>query len=653
MPPRRPERIARAEYQRFFELSRDLLCIAGTDGFFKALNPAWERTLGWSLGELLSEPYLDFVHPDDRESTIATASQLEEGEEIISFDNRYLAKDGAYRWLHWSAVPIPERERIYAVARDMTERKEAEAALAAAKEAAEAATEAKSAFLATMSHELRTPLNSVIGFSNLLLANGAVAGETERIYLERIKANGESLLLMINELLDLEKVEAGRMEVDYEEVDLGLLVSEVAGRFEAELLERPVEIKVEIPPDLPLFKTDYQKLTQILTNLVGNAVKFTDEGSVTVRVLATPGQPVPDAIQVEDTGIGIPEDKLERIFERFEQIEAGTSRRYPGTGLGLAISRALGELLGYEMEVKSEVGVGTTFTVHLEGAVAGDAVEAVDRDSQTIALRLVREIEAESRQSVFYQRVILVIDDQKDSRDLLSQLFRDLGCQVLTAATGPQGLRLAREHSPDLITLDLLMPATDGWQLLDLLNGDTNLRSIPVVVISTLPNDRRAQEKGVAGFLGKPVTARQLERVLRRQLTPRVGRVLVVDANPAYRERIGFCLEACAEELRFAASGDEALRALTGFTPDLAVVALEMGEMSGRELVVRIRHQPVFRHLPVILTSEQKLKPFELEEIGREAAPLVRKGPLLEENLRELCWAIRSSRAAAFGAERA
>ena len=646
MSERPHERISPQEYQRFFELSRDLLCIGGVDGYFKALNSTWEKVLGWSIEELLAKPYLDFVHPDDRQSTVEAALQLEEGVEIVSFDNRYLSKDGSYHWLHWSAVPTG-RGHVYCVARDMTQRKEAETALAAAKDAAEATTKAKSAFLTAISHELRTPLNSVIGFSNLLLAGDEVDRDTVRVYLERIKANGESLLLMINELLDLEKVEAGRMDVGYEEVDLGLLVREVVARFEADLLERPVELRVEVPQDLPLFKTDYQKLTQILTNLVGNAVKFTDEGSVTVRVRSATGSPVPDAIEVEDTGIGIPEDKLERIFERFEQIESGTTRRYPGTGLGLAISRALCELMDYELDVESEVGRGTTFSIRLAGARVTDSVEALDRDSQTIALRLVREIEAESRQSVFHQRVVLVIDGQQDSRDLLSQLFRDLGCQVLVAATASQGLRLASEHSPDLITLDIVMPATTGWRLLGLLKADPNLRSIPVVIISTMLDDQRAVGKGVAGCLPKPVTARQLKRMLCRQLTPRVGRVLVVDASPAYRERIGFCLEACAEELRFAESGEIALAELTGFTPDLAVIGLEMPQMDGRELVVRIRHLPVFRHLPIILTSDQALKPGELEDLGRELAPVVRKGPRLEENLRELCWAIRSRQLAA------
>lgn len=646
MSERPYERISPREYQQFFELSRDLLCIAGIDGYFKALNSTWEKVLGWSIEELLARPYLDLVHPDDRESTLEAASQLEEGEEVVSFDNRYLSKDGSYHWLLWSAVPAGQG-RIYCVARDTTQRKAAEAALAAAKDAAEAATKAKSAFLTAMSHELRTPLNSVIGFSNLLLAGDEVDRDTVRVYLERIKANGESLLLMINELLDLEKVEAGRMDVGYEEVDLGLLVREVVARFEADLLERPVELRVEVPQDLALFKTDYQKLTQILTNLVGNAAKFTDEGSITVRVRSAPGSPVPDAIEVEDTGIGIPEDKLERIFERFEQIETGTTRRYPGTGLGLAISRALCELMDYELDVESEVGRGTIFSVRLAGARTTDSVDALDRDGQTIALRLVREIEAESRQPVFHQRVILVIDGQKDSRDLLSQLFRDLGCQVLVAATASQGLRLAREHSPDLITLDIVMPATNGWRLLGLLKADLNLRSIPVVIISTMLDDQRAVGKGVAGCLPKPVTARQLQRMLCRQLTPRVGRVLVVDASPAYRERIGFCLETCAEELRFAENGEIALDELTGFTPDLAVIGLEMPQMGGRELVVRIRHLPVFRHLPIILTSDQTLKPGELEELGRELAPVVRKGPRLEENLRELCWAIRSRQLAA------
>ena len=638
------ERLGGEEYQKFFRLSNDLLCIAGVDGYFKLLNPAWEEVLGYRLDELLAVPYLDFVHPEDQTATVGTASQIEDGEKIISFDNRYRCKDGSYRWLHWSAVPDLRTGRIYAVARDMTRRKEAEAALAAAKEAAEAATRAKSDFLASMSHELRTPLNSVIGFSNLLLAgDGSRRDEKETVYLERIKANGESLLAMINDLLDLEKVEAGKMELEIDRVDLGLLVDEVAAGFGAELVDRPVELALEVPEGLLPCRTDHQKLIQVLNNLVGNAIKFTDAGKVTVRVLGDE-QSLVEAIEVEDTGIGIPADRLEKIFGRFEQVEAGTARRYPGTGLGLAISRALCELMGYELTVTSEAGVGSTFRIEMhEGVAVGGEAPPVDRDSQTVALRLVREIQAEVGRSVFGQKVVLVIDDQKDSRDLISQALRDLGCQVLTAASAESGLRLAREHKPDLVTLDLVMPTIDGWQLLEKLAVDKELSSVPVLVISTLSHSRRAFAAGAVDFLEKPVAAASLERVLSRHLTPRPGRVLVVESRGDPCRRIERCLS-CAEELRFSADGEQALAALASFTPDLMLVSLELPGTAGEELVAEIRRRSDLRHLrqvPVILMSERRMNPRELERIGRETGPVLRLGGQLEENLRELCWAMR------------
>jgi signal transduction histidine kinase len=252
------------------------------------------------------------------------------------------------------------------VSRDIDRRLRAEEEARRAKEVAEAASRAKSEFLAMMSHELRTPLNSVIGFSNVLLRNRAGnLRERDLLYLRRIRAGGQHLLSLINEVLDLSKIEAGRMQLDRAPVALGALVEDTLASFEGQLRDRPISLDAEIPEHLTPIMTDPAKLLQVLTNLIGNAIKFTERGSVVVRVIAEPASRRPERIDVIDTGIGIPHDRQQAIFDAFEQADSSTARQYGGTGLGLAVSKSLCDLLGYSLEVRSEVGAGSMFSIIL------------------------------------------------------------------------------------------------------------------------------------------------------------------------------------------------------------------------------------------------------------------------------------------------
>jgi PAS domain S-box-containing protein len=639
------QRRAEKVRQKFFELSIDMLCIADFDGYYKVVSPSWEWVTGYSAEELMSRPFVEFVHPDDRDNTNREAARLAEGAHSIDFENRYVCKDGSVRWLYWTGVPDFEEGLIYAVARDVTQRKEWERALSEAKEEAELANQAKSEFLAAMSHELRTPLNSVIGFSKVLLTErSSKLSKKQREYLERIGVNGEHLLDLINEVLDLSKIEAGKIEVTYESVDLAGIVNDVVAQFEPQVTGTLTELLVEMPEDLEPMTLDVRFVRQILINLIGNAVKFTPKGSVKVRVTAGAGG-LPQSFEVIDTGIGIPEDKLETIFETFEQLDSSTARRYQGTGLGLSICRSLCRVLGYELTVESELGKGSMFRVALAEPTPDGEVDQSAVDFLALESEVVHEIAAsEHNGSSFADKLVLVIDDDRDSRLILSQCLHELGCQVLTATSATQGVELARQRLPDLITLDLLMPETTGWEMLTSFVGDAELREIPVVIVSAIARDHGRPIVGASEILEKPIEPSSLRRALERNLPTDAGRVLLVDDDEDDRELITRYLERGGAEVVSAGGGREALNLLEEVTPDLAIVDLLMPEMDGAELIDAIRRRERLRELPILLVTAKDLSREDLARLSRASAAVLAKGPRLRGDLNELCWKLWRTR---------
>ena len=430
----------------FYSLTQhsDMLCIVGFNGCFKRISPTWSKVLGWTDEELYSRPFIEFVHEEDKQRTNEASAALSIGSQVLGFENRFLCKDGTFKWLAWNSYGYRERNLVICAVRDITQTKHAEQMLRNAKDIAEKADRAKSEFLANMSHEIRTPLNAVIGFSELLYS--LEKDVKHRNYLESINTAGKSLLNIINDILDLSKIESGMMKLQLMPVEIRKLFEEIEKIFRIDISKKGLLYTMDIDEEIPqTLLIDETRLRQILLNLVGNAVKFTDKGYIRVSMQKyfshnTYMDKVDIAISVEDTGIGIAEGDLERIFESFKQQHGQNDRKYGGTGLGLSISRRLVEMMNGELIVESILGEGSKFTV-------------IIRDVDVYARNTLSELKSESSiKKVFLQKKkVLAVDDGDSNRLLLKE-------ERINNSNGIEAVRLSLEVEPDLIIMDMMMP---------------------------------------------------------------------------------------------------------------------------------------------------------------------------------------------------
>lgn len=503
---------AEAQRDRFFSLSLDMLCIAGMDGYFKRLNPSFTRIFGYSTDELLARPFLDFVHPDDRPATVAEVEKLSSGAPTIHFENRYRCQNGEWRWLSWNAQPVAEEGLLYAIARDITDQKAGEQALAAAKLEAERANRAKSDFLSRMSHDLRTPLNAILGFAQLLEMDGLRHDQHDSV--RHILKGGEHLLDLINEVLDLARIESGHLSLSPEPVAIGDVVRHVVD------LIRPLAAQRRITVDDEGIRTcdgrhlmaDRQRLNQILMNLLSNAVKYNRAGGrVAVMCEDVPNDRT--RIRVTDTGAGIPPHKLQLLFQPFERLGADQSE-VEGTGLGLALSKALAEAMSGTLGVESEIDRGSTFWVELARAEASAGTTAPLRGRPDA-----------SAQDSGVSGTVLYIEDNISNRRLMERLLaRRAGVRLIAAPDGEAGMDLARAERPDLILLDLHLPDTPGEDVLRRLWEDPRTRAIPVAVLSADANPaqtRRLLAAGARAYLTKPIDIAAVLQLLDETLEKR------------------------------------------------------------------------------------------------------------------------------------
>jgi signal transduction histidine kinase/CheY-like chemotaxis protein len=477
---------------------------------------------------------------------------------------------------------------------------------------------AKSNFLASMSHELRTPLNAIIGYSEMLLEEAEDLGQPElKPDLEKIRGAGRHLLGLINDILDLSKIEAGKMDLFVEEFDVAAVLEDVRETVEPLVTRNGNALEVRHAPDLGAMRSDQVKVRQTLFNLLGNAAKFTKGGRITLearRLAGGDGDRL--EFRIADTGIGMTPEQVARLFQPFSQADASTTRHYGGTGLGLAITQHFCRMLGGEVAVESEPGGGSTFTVTLPADGPGAADAAAQAEARA------------GRHGGGGGGTVLVIDDERATHDLLERELGARGYRVVHASGGREGLRLARERRPDVITLDVIMPEMDGWAVLRELKADPELRDIPVVLVTILGDREMGYALGAADYLTKPVEAEALLRAVDRFRAGDGGaEVLVVDDDPGTRELLRRTLAREGWSVAEAADGREALARLgRGAPPSVVLLDLMMPGMDGFEVLAAMRREEAWRGIPVVVVTAKDLGREEAAWLDGHAEKVLQKG---------------------------
>jgi PAS domain S-box-containing protein len=774
------------DLDRLFNLALDLFCVAGFDGYFKRLSPSWEGTLGFTDVELMSKPYIEFIHPDDRQSTAVAAAKAEAGSRVIQFRNRYLSKDGTYRWLSWNAVPFPELQMVYAVARDITEikrREERQSAayavtrvlaaaptldaaapdilqavcdglnwglgamwsvdrdaglircirvwhspevhasefaaltqqsafppgigfpgrvwqdnraywlpdivhdrnfpraevamregmhsafgfpirwgsgvigvieffspeirepdqdilalfdaigsqigqfierrrteeklqvyameLEAARRLAEDSTKAKSDFLANMSHEIRTPMNAIIGMTELALMSNLNRSQYQ--HLQTVKHAAESLMDLLNDILDLSKIEAHKLSLESVDFNIRDTLDETVSLLAIRAAEKGLELACHVSTDTPQRVVgDPTRLRQIVVNLAGNAIKFTDKGEVVVRAEL---EEIRDgrawlAFEVSDTGIGIPEDKRELIFEAFSQADSSITRRYGGTGLGLAISSELVRLMNGQISLESTVAKGSKFRFVVPFNLAKGTPRVPEPVTNLEGLR------------------VLAVDDNATNRQILLELLENWKMSPAVAESADaaiETMKLAvRQKAPfSLAILDGHMPESDGFALAARLKRNRALAKTKIIMLTSAVNPtdgERCEKLRVSAHLNKPVKQSELLEAIVRTFSKRVSlkpeplalpkassaplRVLVAEDNAVNQKLMTELLRRRGYSVKLAGNGKEALELLSANRFDVVLMDIQMPVMDGLEATASIRRKKSSnQRIPIIATS--------------------------------------------------
>jgi signal transduction histidine kinase/CheY-like chemotaxis protein len=515
-----------------------------------------------------------------------------------------------------------------AVYSDITELRQHNVELEEARELSEVANRTKSQFLANMSHELRTPLNAIIGYSEILQEDAADSGQEQLVPdLKKIEAAGRHLLGLINDILDLSKVEAGKMDVFIEEIDISSLLDEVTAIITPVVAKNGNTLEMRLADRIGSMRTDRTKVKQCLLNVLSNASKFTQDGKLTVRVERLETDRPMIQMTISDTGIGMTPEQLGRLFQAFSQADASTTKKFGGTGLGLAITRHFCRLLGGDITVASQAGEGSTFTIVLPD-------QAAEPDQLTVeaAQGLSRANSVDDAGRVV---TVLVVDDDPAARDLLTTNLGREGYRTVQARGGDEALELARKLRPDAITLDVLMPKKDGWAVLGALKADPELCDIPVIMVTVAPDRGIGLSLGAAEVMTKPVDRGELTSLL-RQLLSRDGPILVVEDDLATRETVRHTIEKMGLTVAEVTNGRLALAWLRENPPPaLILLDLMMPEMDGFEFLDTFNSHADWRQVPVVVITAKQLTAAERGLLSGQTRSVIKKGASIDRDIAE------------------
>ena len=631
----REVRVAAAEREGFVKQlqasearTRELIATA-REGFFtfdesgriQSANPSLGHLVGQSADRLVGEPISSIVpalmgldHTQLREALTADSHV-----QTVARVWTVVSASGAQHDVELSVSEISaESGRLYsAVVHDVTARTHTTAALEQARKAAEDASFAKSAFLANMSHELRTPLNAIIGYGEMLHEVAQERGDSESAAdLERIHTAGKHLLGLINDILDLSKIEAGKTTLHIEEVNATSLLSEVEMTAASLAKKCGNRLLFEVGPSVGSISVDVVKFRQILLNLIGNACKFTTNGTVTVAAEVFASSAGPQfRVSVTDSGIGMSHEQLGRLFKPFSQADESTTRKYGGTGLGLVLSQRFTQLLGGQISVSSRQGIGSQFVVTLPLRQTAGTIEVSER--QVTPVRPLLE-----------PSYVLIVDDDPLTQELIGRQLSRMGVSWRAALNASDALRMAREQIPMAITLDLLLPDQHGLTVLATLKADPQLAFVPVVVVSMLDDRSAGYALGASEYLVKPIDGVKLVSMLSR-LLPASGsrRILVVDDDSDARVVVARRAAEFGASVMQASNGEEALASARAQRPDLVLLDLMMPVMDGFGVMDAMRDDPTLRDVPIVVVTAQDMAEDDLARLTGSVTALVHKQP--------------------------
>jgi signal transduction histidine kinase/CheY-like chemotaxis protein len=486
----------------------------------------------------------------------------------------------------------------------------------------ERANQAKSSFLSFMSHELRTPLTSIIGFSEMLITDVRAEGRDEWADdLRRVYDSGKYLLELINDILDISKIEAGKMEVHVESFDVRALIKDLADVMKPLVDQKQNRLVLDRVENLGVMQADRVKVRQCLLNLLSNASKFTENGVISLSVQRTKKNGSEWLLfEVKDTGIGMSREQMDKLFRPFTQAEDSTSRRYGGTGLGLALTRNFCQIMGGDILVASEPAKGSTFTIELPAVTSGH--------SQSPPVVSAIPVQGNS------EGCVLVIDDDPAVHRLISEALVPEGYTLKFASNGKEGLRLAKELHPAVITLDVLMPELDGWVVLALIKADPELAGIPVIMLTVRADKDFGFAMGVADYLQKPISRERLLTALNKyhHKSPS-NHVLVVEDDPGMREMLCRMLNNGSWTVLEAENGLSALESITHCRPALIILDLRMPVMDGFQMIAELRKHEDWRKIPVVVVSARELTSEDRERLQGHVLKILQKGEFSRDRL--------------------